>query len=188
VALEVKGADRTAYVRGLQLIRQTKVNGPTADDLFPLHGHLGTSMGAVDADGNWVEQVDANAFGNLDQPASLKQAHLYTGEYWDQDSQLLYLRARWYDPKMGRFISGDPFEGKQQDPRSLNRYSYSHGDPVHNTDASGQMTLGETMTTLNNVSMAYTAASIVFDVATGNYIAASTLRPMSARCSTEFNT
>jgi RHS repeat-associated protein len=93
-------------------------------------------------------------------------------EYCDQDAELLYLTARWYDPKIGRFISADPFEGKQQDPRSFNRCSYSHGDPVHSTDASGQMTLGETMTTLNNISMAYTPASIAFDVATGNYVGA----------------
>lgn len=34
------------------------------------------------------------------------------GEYWDQDSQLLHLRARWYDPQIGRFIRADPTENK----------------------------------------------------------------------------
>jgi RHS repeat-associated protein len=62
-------------------------------------------------------------------------------EYWDQDSQLLYLRARWYDPRIGRFISADPFEGKQHDPRSLNRYSYASNDSVNNSDPSGLDTL-----------------------------------------------
>jgi hypothetical protein len=56
---------------------------------------------------------------------------------------LLYLRARWYDPQIGRFISADPFEGRQRDPRSLNRYSYAHSDPVHQRDPSGGMSLGE---------------------------------------------
>jgi RHS repeat-associated protein len=138
IALETRGAESIAYVRGLQLIRQTQVNGSVAQDLFPLHGHLGTSTGAVDADGNLVEQVDADAFGNFDQTASLRLAHLYAGEYWDQDAQLLYLRARWYDPRIGRFISADPIEGKQKDPRSLNRYAYANGDPVHYTDPTGQ--------------------------------------------------
>ena len=72
-----------------------------------------------------------------------QQSHLFAGEYWDQDAQLLYLRARWYDPRIGRFISGDPFEGKQRDPRSLNRYSYAMSDPVHRSDPSGMFAPSE---------------------------------------------
>ena len=141
----------TAYVWGNQLIRQTRGSAaslyPAADaanDLFPLQGHLNTSLGAVDANGNLVEQTAGDAYGNLAQQTGLKQSHPYTGEYWDQDSQLLYLRARWYDPKVARFVSADPFEGKQRNPRSLNRYAYAHSDPVHNADPSGEMSLGET--------------------------------------------
>jgi len=154
VALETKGADSTAYVRGLQLIRQTRVNGSATQDLFPLQGHLGTSLGAVDADGNLVEQVDADAFGNLDQSTGLKQTHLYTGQYWDQDAQLLYLRARWYDPKTGRFVAADPFEGYEENPSTLNRYSYAAADPAHRTDPSGLVTLTEMNKTVSEVSAA----------------------------------
>lgn len=133
-----------AYVWGNQLIRQTRggagtlfANPEAANDLFPLQGHLNTSLGAVDANGDLVEQTQGDAFGLLDQATGLKQKHLYTGEYWDQDSELLYLRARWYDPKIGRFVSADPFEGRQTDPRSLNRYSYVQSDPLSNIDPSG---------------------------------------------------
>jgi RHS repeat-associated protein len=170
VALETNGVDSTAYVRGLQLTRQKHLNSSAAQDLLPLNGHLGTSLGAIDADGNAVEQVDVDAFGNPDHTIGLKQAHLYAGEYWDQDAQLLYLRARWYDPRIGRFISGDPFEGKQRDPRSLNRYAYAHSDPIHGSDPSGRMTLGEVGTTLNIVgnlaSRAMTGYSL-YQAATG---------------------
>ena len=149
VVLETAPAGSVEYVRGLALIRQTTRTNAGTEDLFPLHGHLGTNLGALNADGDLVEQVDSDAFGNLDQASGLKQTHLYAGEYWDQDAQLLYLRARWYDPKIGRFISADPFEGKQRDPRSLNRYAYAHGDPVHNTDPSGEFSLGELNTSIN---------------------------------------
>jgi hypothetical protein len=54
------------------------------------------------------------------------------------------LRARWYDPKIGGFISGDPFEGRQRDPRSLNRYVYAHGDPLHGKDPGGRTNMAET--------------------------------------------
>jgi RHS repeat-associated protein len=142
--VETSSTGRSYYVRGVDIVRQTIEGGPLLVHLFPLNGHLGTSMGAVDANGEVVEEVDADAFGNLDQTGQLKQGHLYAGEYWDQDSQLLYLRARWYDPKIGRFISADPFEGKPRDPRSLNRYVYAHSDPVHGSDPSGKFSMAET--------------------------------------------
>lgn len=166
VVLETRGGQNIAYVRGAQLIRQSQ-GSSAAHDLFPLHGHLGTSLGAIDANGNVVEEVDADAFGNLDQPTGLKQTHLYTGQYWDQDAQLLYLRARWYDPKIG-FISPDPFEGRQSDPRSLNRYSYAHSDPVHGTDPSGEMNAGESGAIAGGIG----ALSTLSLPAVGTYLAA----------------
>ena len=150
---------------GDSLVRQLRIDGATGQspgpaiqaDLLPLAGHLGTSLGAVDAAGQVQEAVATDAFGQLRIPGSpanpggftsapaggWQQSHLFAGEYWDQDSQLLYLRARWYDPQIGRFISADPFEGRQRDPRSLNRYVYASSDPVHGTDPSGEMTLGD---------------------------------------------
>jgi RHS repeat-associated protein len=138
LARETTSSETVDYVRGLGLIRQTRVTSSGVEELYPLYGHLGTSLGAVNAHGDVVEQLDVDAFGNLDQPAGLRQSHTFTGEYWDEDAQLLYLRARWYDPKIGRFVSADPFEGKQHDPRSLNRYAYAHADPVANIDPTGR--------------------------------------------------
>ena len=151
VAVETKGTEGTSYLRGIQLIRQTRSGGTSTEDLLPMHGHLGTSLGAVNTDGNVDEQVDADAFGNLDQSTGLNQTHLYTGEYWDQDSQLVYLRARWYDPRVGRFISGDPIQGVQRDPRSLNRYSYASSDPMHRVDRSGKFNSSEISVTTNTL-------------------------------------
>ena len=62
---------------------------------------------------------------------------------------MLYLRARGYDPQIGRFVSADPFEGRQGDPRSLNRYLYASSDPVQKTDPSGEMSLGELGTAMD---------------------------------------
>ena len=72
----------TAYVWGAGLIRQTRVSAASgvatsvfsaaqaSEDLFPMAGHLGTSLGAVDANGNVAEQTSADAFGNLAHPSS----------------------------------------------------------------------------------------------------------------------
>jgi RHS repeat-associated protein len=36
-----------------------------------------------------------------------------SGEQYDQDLGLYYLRARYYNPTMGRFLSRDPLDGNQ---------------------------------------------------------------------------
>ncbi len=41
-----------------------------------------------------------------------------------------YLRARYYDPVMGRFFTRDPFKGSVLSPDSLNAYAYADNDPA----------------------------------------------------------
>lgn len=48
-------------------------------------------------------------------------------------------RPLYYDPTPGRLTTLDPFEGKLESPQSLHKYAYCHGDPVNNTDPSGQL-------------------------------------------------
>ncbi|NES95922.1 MAG: hypothetical protein F6K32_11930 [Desertifilum sp. SIO1I2] len=54
-----------------------------------------------------------------------------------------YLRARYYDPFVGRFISADAYEGTLNDPMSLHDYLYAHANPVVNTDPSGYFMIAE---------------------------------------------
>jgi RHS repeat-associated protein len=62
----------------------------------------------------------------------------YTGEQVDDETGLIYLRARYYDPEIGRFISRDPFTGFDTNIQSLNRYTYVQNNPVVYTDPSGK--------------------------------------------------
>ena len=61
----------------------------------------------------------------------------YTGEMLDAESGLLYLRARYYDPSIGRFISADPYLGRMAEPVTQNRYIYVHNNPLLFVDPSG---------------------------------------------------
>jgi hypothetical protein len=47
------------------------------------------------------------------------------------------LRARYYDPSLGRFINVDPWTGRFRNPASLNRYAYVLDNPLRFTDCSG---------------------------------------------------
>ncbi len=61
----------------------------------------------------------------------------YTGEMWDQESELLYLRARYYEPETGRFLSRDSYEGNLQNPLSRHLYAYVGNNPVNYVDPIG---------------------------------------------------
>ncbi|CAG7658426.1 RHS repeat-associated core domain-containing protein [Paenibacillus allorhizosphaerae] len=68
---------------------------------------------------------------------SYTNAVRYAGEFFDERTGLYYLRARYYDPSTGRFISEDSYWGKEENPLSLNRYTYAHNDPLQFVDPIG---------------------------------------------------
>ncbi len=61
----------------------------------------------------------------------------YGGEPKDA-SGLIYLRARYYEPGTGRFVSADPFGGTAGNPASQNAYAYAGNNPVNRSDPSGR--------------------------------------------------
>ena len=67
----------------------------------------------------------------------------YRGEQYDPDLGLYYLRARYYNPNTGRFMSRDPEDGNLFDPASLHKYLYANGDPVDGVDPMGRGDLFE---------------------------------------------
>ncbi len=92
----------------------------------------------TNANGEVTKTYKYNAFGvEKDISESDTNAFRYCGEYYDTESGTIYLRARYYDPSIGRFISRDSFAGKQGDPLSLNRYTYCHNSPVVFVDCNG---------------------------------------------------
>jgi len=63
---------------------------------------------------------------------------LFNGQQFDPASNDYYLRARYYDPALGRFLSTDPHEGDPYNPATLHRYSYAGNDPVNYIDPTGR--------------------------------------------------
>jgi RHS repeat-associated protein len=51
----------------------------------------------------------------------------------DPNNGLIYMRARWYDPGTGQFLSVDPLESQTQQA-----YAYADDNPVNETDPTGE--------------------------------------------------
>ncbi|WP_075617981.1 RHS repeat-associated core domain-containing protein [Paenisporosarcina indica] len=62
----------------------------------------------------------------------------YSGEVWEESTGLQYLRSRWYDPSLGRFLNEDSFEGTFDTPLSLNKYTYVEQNPLIYKDPTGE--------------------------------------------------
>ncbi len=56
---------------------------------------------------------------------------------FDDESGLIYFNARYYDPKLGRFISADTIVPRPENPQEFNRYSYCLNNPINRIDPSG---------------------------------------------------
>jgi RHS repeat-associated protein len=94
---------------------------------------LGSIVAMTDAAGNVTSRRQYDAWGNLQQGAD-QPGYAFTGREWDPETGLYYYRARYYDPKMGRFISEDPI-GFDTGP---NFYSYVENNPVVYVDPFGE--------------------------------------------------
>jgi RHS repeat-associated protein len=61
----------------------------------------------------------------------------FTGHVWEPEIGLYYAKARFLDPKLGRFITQDSFLGDIDEPPSLHRYVYAEENPTTYLDLTG---------------------------------------------------
>ena len=133
------------YVYGLALISQRQPGIST--NFFLYDGHGSTRL-FLDSTGGAAETYSYDAFGVLiSGPASPNTEHLYSGEQRDPNLSFYYLRARYFNPEIGRFWTMDSEEGDLEEPKSLHVYNYAEGDPASNTDPSGR-DIGEILTVM----------------------------------------
>ena len=63
--------------------------------------------------------------------------YAFTGE-WTDGAGLVHLRARYYQPEVGRFFQVDPWRGDLDRPQSLSPYAYVGNNPLTLSDPSGR--------------------------------------------------
>ena len=91
-----------------------------------------------DNTGTITDKYSYDAFGStVSQTGSTVNEFQYRGEQNDASLQMYYLRARYYRPQTGRFLSQDSYEGDDEEPVSLHKYLYANADPVDGMDPTG---------------------------------------------------
>lgn len=89
----------------------------------------------IDEQGNIVEELEYDVFGKCLSSSNLSVQ--YNGEQVDNETGLIFLRTRYYDPEIGRFISPDQAPPNLRNPQSLNRYAYVNNNPLNFIDPMG---------------------------------------------------
>ncbi|MFF2890595.1 RHS repeat-associated core domain-containing protein [Paenibacillus sp. NPDC057967] len=123
------------YIRGKGLEAREDAQGKA---YYLKNGH-GDVVELRDSSGNLrLNQYDYDIFGNMTvQKELIPQPFKYSGEMTDSTTELQYLRARWYDPSIGRFVGEDTYEGDILNPLTLNLYTYVINNPLSYVDPSG---------------------------------------------------
>ena len=101
---------------------------------------MGSTRIITDNAGNIANAYIYNPYGSISKQTEIvRNSYKYTGEQFDPELQSYYLRARYYNPSTGRFISENPFEGIVKRPLSLNKYNYTEGNPINAINPSGKV-------------------------------------------------
>jgi RHS repeat-associated protein len=99
---------------------------------------LGSTRLATDTVGKPVDEDDYAVWGEDTRLTSHSaNPYRFVGSRADLQTGLVYMDARYYSPKLTRFISADPIVPNIYIPQSLNHYSYALNDPVTLTDPTG---------------------------------------------------
>jgi RHS repeat-associated protein len=138
----VSSAVTRQYTYGLQSINERQIVASTWTPSFYSYDGAGAVRQLTNAAGAVTDTYDYDAFGNeVNHTGTTPNNYLYRAEQYDSDLGLYYLRARYYNPLTGRFLSRDPrqlCDCSLRHPASLHAYGYASADPVNRVDPSGR--------------------------------------------------
>jgi len=160
-------ARKTKYI----YLGDTRIASVGSDgSIFYYHGdHLGTTNVLTDSAGSEREITEYDPFGTIvvhDKIGSNFAViwYYFTGKPLDDETGLVFLGARYYNPLLGRWITPDTtIPGGGVNPQELNRYSYVSNNPINFIDPSGHHKKHSWWSWIADIGLAIVAAvAVVF--------------------------
>ncbi|MEM0953192.1 MAG: Ig-like domain-containing protein [Pseudomonadota bacterium] len=147
----------TRYVEGLAIVKFTRdpETGMRSDEStqYQITDNLGSLDAILDEDGYLLHDLSFDAWGQRRSPDSAYDVinnstsvisnlisltpRGFTGHEMLDSVGLVHMNGRVYDPRLGRFLSADPFVQAPTNTQSFNRYAYVWNNPLGYTDPSG---------------------------------------------------
>ncbi len=136
------GKVQKRYIRGNDLVYADK--GENTEKQYYVTDPHGNVVQLTDESGAVTKTYEYDSFGNeVDPDSKDDNPFRYCGEYYDKETEEIYLRARYYQPTVGRFLTRDTYTGEEDEPMSLHLYTYCENDGVNAWDPSGHYKVTE---------------------------------------------
>ncbi|MCI9250178.1 MAG: hypothetical protein HFG99_13805 [Dorea sp.] len=132
------GAPRGIYDYGNERLNYYDEEDDTYSYLYDGKGSVSELAGEK---GNSMVSYTYSLYGETSAYGESANPYTYNAEYTDDVTGNQYLRARYYRPGTGNFLTMDSETGDLEEPSSLNRYAYAGNDPVNMGDPSGHWLL-----------------------------------------------
>lgn len=120
--LSESGKVQKRYIRGIDLVYADK--GKDTEKQYYVTDPHGNVVQLTDESGAVTKTYEYDSFGNeVDSDSKDENPFRYCGEYYDKETEEIYLRARYYQPEVGRFLTRDSYTGEEDEPLSLHLYT-----------------------------------------------------------------
>ena len=133
VAEQEENSNVIRLIRGSELIARSGDSESARTYYHYASDEMGSTTHIVDEQGNVQNRYAYDAWGKIEvKEEAVPNRFTYYGQQIDPITQQYYLRARFYNPVIGRFTQEDTYRGD-----GLNLYAYCHSNPIYYTDPSG---------------------------------------------------